>query len=74
MMKYLIVILTSLTLSGCFWQTANNVDLQKAVYFCEGLENVDHILINANGDEEVTCIDGSTSYLYKVKIPKENNQ
>lgn len=73
-MKYLILILISVTLSGCFWQTANNIDLQKAVYFCGGIENVIGIQIQAVGSEYVECTDGNKTFLSEVKIVKEDKQ
>jgi len=73
-MKLLIILITSTLLSGCFWQTANHSDLQKAAYFCKGIENVESIQINSNGDEKVLCLDGTRSYIHKVAIIKEETK
>lgn len=73
-MKYFIVTLISFILSGCFWQTANNIDLQKAVYFCDGIKNVQQVNIKFVGTESVVCTDGSYANTSEIKLPKENNQ
>jgi hypothetical protein len=73
-MKLLIILLTTTLLSGCFWQTANHSDLQKAAYFCKGIENVQEIEIKANGNEYVICLNGSKSSLNRVHILKEEQQ
>jgi hypothetical protein len=73
-MKLLIVLLTSTLLSGCFWQTANHSDLQKAAYFCKGIENVEYLSVRFEGTEKVKCLDGTYKHTADIKIITEGNQ
>lgn len=64
------IALISLTvfLSGCFYQSANNTDIEKAINFCKGSENIVEISIHASGDEAVTCKNGNRINLDSYKI------
>lgn len=68
MKNILLIITTSFLLSGCFWQTANNIDLKKAAYFCGGLDKVVEVTISVDGTESVLCLDGNKAWLSDVKI------
>jgi hypothetical protein len=73
-MKLLIILLTSILLSGCFWQTANHSDLQKAAYFCKGIENVEKIDVRFDSYEVVICLNGKTENTSTIIIPTESGQ
>jgi hypothetical protein len=68
-MKQLLIVALAIALTGCFYQVANTTDLRKTVYFCKGVENIDELQINADGSEDVTCIDGSREQLDNVNLP-----
>lgn len=73
-MKLLIVLLTSTLLSGCFWQTANHSDLQKAAYFCKGIENVESITVALEGSEKIKCLDGTVEFADNISIYKDTQE
>ena len=73
-MKQLLIVALTLSLTGCFYQVANNVDLRKAEYFCKGVANIAELQINANSDEQVTCIDGSREYTVNINLPIGENK
>jgi len=73
-MKLLIILLTSTMLSGCFWQSANHSDLQKAAYFCKGIESIEYLEVHSNGNEKVRCLDGSQEYLNNIFIGDKDTQ
>lgn len=68
-MKHLLILTLTVSLTGCFYQAANNTDLRKAEYFCKGLENVDNLQINAAGTEHVLCVDGSMEFTGNIYMP-----
>lgn len=65
-MKKLILIL-SIALSGCMWQTVNESDIRSAVRICGSFHNVVEISANFVGEETVLC-ENRKKYL----ITKEN--
>ena len=68
-MKHIILVLPFFV-SGCFYQSINNTDLRKAVYTCNGVENIAYIESTALGDEIVRCTNKSDSeFLGKVMLP-----
>jgi hypothetical protein len=71
--KILSIIVCSLLLQGCFYQTINHWDIERAAYFCNGIEAVVEITARFDGEEHVTCHNGDATYLIKVKIGEENN-
>jgi hypothetical protein len=55
-MKKVIVILVSVVLSGCMYQSVSNEDIERAEKFCEGEKSeVEEITANMFGDEFVDC-------------------
>ena len=60
-MKTIIAIILGLSLSGCFYQTVDAYDLNKAVTLCGSIENVSSISADALGGEYFQCFDGKTS-------------
>lgn len=73
-MKHLLILTLTVSLTGCFYQVANNTDLRKAEYFCKGLENIDELQINAAGTEHVSCIDGSKEFTGNINLPIGENK
>ena len=68
-MKHIILVLPFFV-SGCFYQSIDNTDLRKAVYTCNGVENIAYIESTALGDEIVRCTNKSDSeFLGKVVLP-----
>ena len=53
MIKNLVVILGCVSLSGCFYQTANQMDIKKAVRFCGSVEEVYEISVRFDGSEKI---------------------
>ena len=70
-MKTLIILLSSISLSGCY-QTVNQFDIERATVACNGVQNIVNISANFAGDERVVCRNkGSQSIsLYDVIIPQ----
>lgn len=64
-MKYLILI-GCLSLTGCFYQTVGQFDIQRARNFCGGIDKIVEIEAHFNGDENVTCLNGKHGSLYRV--------
>ena len=54
-MKYLILI-GCLSLSGCFYQTVNQFDIQRASKACGGVEKIVQIAAAFDGQEKVLCL------------------
>ncbi len=52
-MKY--TLLLTLVLSGCFYQTTNQNDIQTAIRACGSLEQVAEIRVDAIGKELAVC-------------------
>ncbi len=73
-MKQLLIVALAISLTGCFYQVANNTDLRKAEYFCKGVENIAELQIDAAGSEEVACIDGSRELTVNIYIPIRENK
>lgn len=72
-MTKLLIPVICLLLSGCVYQVANNTDLEKAVYVCEGLENIENVTITFTGAEKVTCKGGLELFLHEVKLPRKGD-
>jgi len=72
-LKLLPIVACTLLLQGCFWQTVNQWDLQRATYFCGSVEAVAEVTVTFAGGETVTCIDGKKARLdYDVKISEDD--
>lgn len=59
-LKILTAIAFAVVLSGCY-QTVSGYDIERAIRQCEGLENVQRILADFTGTEDVTCKDNRKS-------------
>ena len=74
-MKKLLMIAPVLLLSGCFYQTVNNVDIERAIYACKGSQNIDTIKTLFDGQEWVLCKDSNERVkLWNVIIPNTNDK
>lgn len=49
------IILSCLFLNGCFYQTVSQWDIERAITYCGGLENVAEIMASFEGTERATC-------------------
>lgn len=67
-MKQLLIVTLTISLTGCFFQSANNTDLRKAEYFCKGVENIDEIVIAFDGRERVQCMDNTSAKTDEIKL------
>jgi len=61
-MKYLILI-SCLSLTGCFYQTVDQFDIQRASKACGGVEKVVRISAAFDGQEKVLCINAEQFHL-----------
>ena len=62
-MKKLVIIFAVISLSGCMYQSVNNIDLRKALHACNGVENIEHITSRFDGSELVKCTNRQQSEL-----------
>ncbi len=69
-MKYLVVFMCSVMMTGCFYQSVNISDLNKAVHYCNGLDNIMQIDSWITGGERIFCIDGSSKGTNDIKLRK----
>ena len=67
-LKLLFVLACSLFLSGCFYQTASHIDIQRAIYFCDGASNIVQVQVWFDGTEVLTCLDGTKTLIHEVVI------
>ena len=70
-MSLLILPVMCLVLSGCVYQSASQVDIEKAVYACGSIDNIEYISIQFTGNEGVMCNDGTYLFLAEVKLPRK---
>lgn len=62
MIKKLLV-LSTLLLSGCFYQVAHHGDIEKAQVFCADKGGINNVTIFFDGMEYVECQNGSQANL-----------
>lgn len=60
------VLVLAVPLSGCFYQTVDNVDIRKAIKYCGSLENVVSIKTTAGGYEFGRCDNKESENLDRV--------
>jgi hypothetical protein len=70
-LKLLPIVACTLLLQGCFYQTVNQWDLQRATYFCGSVEAVVEVQSTFLGDEFITCINGNRVEASEVKIVED---
>ena len=66
-MKYL-SLLSALLLAGCFYQTVNQFDIQRASKVCGGVEKIVQISAAFNGQEKVLCLNAEQFFLKGVGV------
>lgn len=64
-MKYLILI-SCLSLTGCFYQTVDQFDIQRAKNLCGGIDKIVEIESTFGGKESALCVNGKYSTLLGV--------
>ncbi|CAH9013565.1 hypothetical protein VP501E541_P0104 [Vibrio phage 501E54-1] len=69
-MKFLVVLVCSVMMTGCFYQSVNISDLNKAASYCNGLDNIMKIDAWSTGYERIFCMDGSSKRTSEIKLPK----
>ena len=68
MKKILILLVTSITLSGCLYQSVDKVELEKGLRYCEGkggLRNIDEWF---DSDTKIECVDGTKIFERNLKL------
>lgn len=63
MKSKVILALSALALSGCFYQSVDSYDIRRATEVCKSVENIHKIRSHFTGSETVTCFDGGYSSL-----------
>lgn len=66
-MKSLVFVMC-LSLTGCFYQTVNQFDIERASKTCGGIEKVVEISAHAQGDGVVLCKNGKKYILRMVGV------
>ena len=66
-MKHYLILLT-LSLSGCIYQEASSVDIEKAISFCSSKGGIDNLTILVSGDEIVICKNTERTNLARYKL------
>ena len=66
-MKSLVFVMC-LPLTGCFYQTVNQFDIQRASKACGGVEKIVEISSSFLGDEVALCKNGEKNGLHKVGV------
>lgn len=56
--KLIIPVGIALSLSGCYYQSVNQYDIQRAIKICKNVEDVAEIDAYSTGVETVTCMNG----------------
>ena len=66
MKKLAALVLVTLSLSGCFYQSVNQYDIQRAITICGSLEKIVEINSHHSGVETVLCSTGSERNLTRA--------
>ncbi len=64
-MKILVLVMC-LSLTGCFYQTVNRFDIQRASKVCGGVEKIVQISAVFDGQEKVLCLNAEQFLLKGV--------
>ena len=67
MSKFIIAIIACVSLSGCFYQTVNQYDINRAIALCGSVANIHQIDSYALGREDATCYSGEQDSLGGIK-------
>lgn len=63
MKKAILIILSTISLSGCVFQSVNQYDIQRAIAVCGRVEQIVEISASFLGSESVVCLDSKTENL-----------
>lgn len=64
-MKYLVFI-PAILLSGCFYQSVDQYDIQRAIAYCGSIDKIVSIDSDVTGGEAAKCVDKKKADLYWV--------
>ena len=73
MNRLICVVLIALLNTGFIYQTIDNIDLKRAVYFCKDRGGISWMSSDFIGQEKVACVNVGWSYLSAVEIGEEPN-
>ena len=65
--KLALILASSLFLSGCFYQTVNQYDINRAIALCGSVANIQQIDSYSLGHEGATCYSGEQASLDRIK-------
>lgn len=66
-MKSLVFVMC-LSLTGCFYQSVNQFDIERASKACGGVEKIVEISSTFLGGEGALCKNGEKNYLHRVGV------
>ena len=67
MSKFIIAIIACVSLSGCFYQTVNQYDINRAIALCGSVANIHQIDSHYMGRVDATCYSGEQGSLGRIK-------
>ena len=67
MSKFIIAIIACVSLSGCFYQTVNQYDINRAIALCGSVANIHQIDSYSLGRVDATCYSGEQVSLDGIK-------
>ena len=67
MIKIFAAFILSFSLVGCYQQTSN-IDIEKAIKVCGGVQNIEGIRVEFDGRETVKCKNTETYVLDRVAL------
>lgn len=67
MSKFIIAIIACVSLSGCFYQTTNQYDINRAIALCGSVANIHQIYSYSLGGADATCYSGEQASLGGIK-------
>lgn len=67
MIKSIIAIMACASLSGCFYQTVDQYDINRAIALCGSVANIHQIDSYSLGREDATCYSGEQERLSGIK-------
>ncbi len=75
MSKFIIAIIACVSLSGCFYQTVNQYDINRAIALCGSVANIHQIGSYSLGEERLPLVIlGSRSILVELKENANDQQ
>ena len=67
MSKFIIAIIACVSLSGCFYQTVNQYDINRAITLCGSVANIHQIDSYYLGRVDATCYSGEQDSLGGIR-------